>query len=277
MHRMVKVRLFLLASMLLLGRPGLAHALPKIAVVDFDTQQYSAQLAGAQLADYVTDELVNTGLFEVVEREKMGSVMREIGFGQSGMVDPGSASQMGKLLGARYVLTGRVISLGAEEKSFSGYGINTKNTVLSLSVSIRIVDTETGSVQFSTRTNAQRTINQAGGLSVRSNNAYDGLAQDAAVKLVGEIGQSNRFSSMANASDQHGPASTIEVSVSSQPPGADVEVDGVFYGNAGGTLKLPSGLRMVKISLAGRLPWQKKVMIQAGVEIKAILAPLPSR
>lgn len=278
MPRMTKCSLLIFIFSLLSAFPEHAQALPKIAVVDFDTQQYSAQLAGAQLADYVTDELVNTGLFEVVEREKLGSVMREIGFGQSGMVDPGSASQMGKLLGARYVLTGRVISLGAEEKTFSGYGINTKNSVLSLSVSIRIVDTETGSVQFSTRTNSQRTINQAGGLSVRSNNAYDGLAQDAAVKLVGEIGQSNRFSSMANGSDQpRGSVSTVEVSVGSQPPGADVEVDGVFYGNAGGTLKLPAGLRLVKISLAGRLPWQKKVMIQPGVEIKAVLAPLPAR
>lgn len=263
---------------LILFVANVAIALPKIAVVDFDTNQYSAQLAGAQLADYVTDELVNSGVFDVVEREKLHSVTREIGFGQSGLVDPGSASQMGKLLGARYVLTGRVISLGAEEKSFNGYGIDSKSTLLSLSISIRIIDTETGSVEFSARTTAQRTINQTGGLKIASSNAYDGLAQDAAVKVVADISNSGRFTGTASTdASTHGAPALVEVDVSSTPPGADVEVDGVFYGNAGSKLKLPAGLRMVKISLAGRVAWQKKVMVREGSEIKAVLAPIPRR
>jgi hypothetical protein len=265
--------------LLLLFAAGEAMALPKIAVVDFDTNQYSAQLTGAQLADYVTDELVNLGVFEVVEREKLRSITREIGLGQSGLVDTGSASQMGKLLGARYILTGRVISLGAEEKTFNGYGIESRNTQLSLSVSIRIIDTETGSVGFSARTTAQRTINQMGGLRIQSSNAYDGLAQEAAVKVVADISNSGRFTgeTTANGGSSNAAPAMVEVVVNSTPPGADVEVDGVFYGNAGAHLKLPTGLRMVKISLAGHLPWQKKVMVSEGVEIKAVLAPIPAR
>lgn len=251
--------------------PSVVVAAPKIAVVDFDTNQYSAQLAGAQLADYVVDELVNTGLFEVVEREKLATAMREIGFSQSGMVDQAGAAQMGKLLGARHVLTGRVISLGAEEKTFNGYGINSSSTLLSLSVSIRIVDVETGSVGFSTRTVAQRTINQSGGLNVRSSNAYDALAEDAAVKVVGEIVRSGRYASAR--SESVGKPSLVGVPVESSPPGADVEVDGVFYGNAGGTLRLPAGLHNVKISQAGYEPWEKKVQVGDGVQLKAVLVP----
>lgn len=248
-----------------------AFALPRIAVIDFDTNQYSGELAGSQLADFVVDELVNSSLFEVVEREKLASAMREIGFAQSGMVDPGSASQFGKMLGARYILTGRVISLGSEEKTFSGYGVNTRNTILSMSVSIRIMDTQTGSVSFSNRTQAQRTINESGGLNVRSNTAYSGLAEEAAIQLVNAITTSGKFN-QNDVSDKSTAPSLVEVSVNSDPVGADVEVNGIFYGNAGNVLRLPEGLQSVKISLAGYEPWEKKVMLTNGFSLTATLA-----
>ncbi|MBL0162695.1 MAG: PEGA domain-containing protein [Xanthomonadales bacterium] len=261
----------LLLPFLLMIVCGSVSASPRIAVVDFDTNQYSGQLAGSQLADFVVDELVNTSLFEVVEREKLSAAMREVGFGQSGMVDPGSASQFGKMLGARYVLTGRVISLGSEEKSFSGYGVNTRNTILSLNVSIRIFDTETGSVKLSTRTLATRTVNESGGLSVRSNTAYSGLAEEAAIQLVNEIVKSDKFG--RDTESAPGTASAlVEVTVMSEPEGADVEVDGIFYGNSGASVRVPQGLHSVKVSLAGHEPWEKKVMLADGMSLKATLA-----
>lgn len=260
--------LFVLLSMLVLHA---AEAAPRIAVVDFDTNQYSAQLAGAQLADYVVDELVNTGLFDVVEREKLQSIATELGFSGSGMVDPSSAAQMGRLLGAKYLLTGRVISLGAEEKSFGGYGINTRSTILSLAVSVRVVDTETGSVAFSTRTTTNRTINETQALAVRSSTAYNALSEQAAMEAVTGIVKSGRFASAGDGKTEA--LMLVVVDVQSSPPNADVEVDGVFYGNAGGPLTLPSGLRSVRVSLAGHSVWEKKVMISAGTRITATLAP----
>jgi hypothetical protein len=249
-----------------------AAATPKIAVVDFDTHQYSAQLPGAQLADYVTDELVNCGLFEVIEREKLASVMREIAFGQSGMADPATASQFGRVLGAQYLLTGRVVSLEREEKSFSGYGVNTRNTVLTLSVALRIVDVQSGSIRFSGRTRTQRVINEAGGLSVGANSPHTALAEKAAMEMVQEIVKSGRFSGEQSA----GTAATargVKVTVLSVPEGADVEVDGIFYGNTGGELTIPAGMRRIRITLAGYQPWEKQVMVNDGAKFTATLAP----
>lgn len=260
-----------ISLLLCLSLPLSSIAAPRIAVVDFDTNQYSAQLTGAQLADYVVDELVNTGLFEVVEREKLSTVVNELGFSGSGMVDPSSAAQMGRLLGAKYLLTGRVISLGSEEKSFSGYGITSRNTVLSLAVSVRVLDTETGSVAFSTRTTVNRTINETGGLSVQSSTAFSALSEQAAVQTVAELQNSGKFS--AGATQQAQEVAMVGVDVQSNPPNADIEVDGVFYGNAGGEIMLPKGLRNVRISLAGYSVWEKKVMIAEGSRIIATLSP----
>lgn len=273
-HPAPRWKQLLLAALVFLI-PTASWALPRIAVVDFDTNKYSSQIAGDQLADYVIDELVNTGLFDVVEREKMNSITRELGFGASGLVDPSSAAQMGRLAGARLLMTGRVISLGQEEKTFSGYGIQSRSTVLSLSVSVRIVDTESGSIAFSTRTTTHRTITETGGMNVRTNTAYGALAEQAANELVGEISRSGRFEQRSTHQDASTAISLVGVEVSSTPVNADVEVDGIFYGNAGSTLQLPQGLRSVRISLAGYQPWEKRVMINSGTVINATLAPLP--
>lgn len=64
----------------------------------------------------------------------------------------------------------------------------------------------------------------------------------------------------------------MEVTVNNNPPGADIEVDGIFYGNASGPVTLPQGLRLVRISLAGYQPWEKKVMVNPGINITATLA-----
>lgn len=259
-------------ALVLAFAPLLAIAQPKIAVVDFDTHQYSAELQGAQLADFVTDELVNTGLFEVVEREKLDSAMREIAFGQSGMVDPSTASSFGRQLGARYLLTGRVIAMDSEEKRFSGYGVNTTNTVVTLSVSVRILDVESGSIKFSTRAQAQQTFNESGGMSIRSSNPYGPLAEETAVNVVAAIRNSGKFTGSQSTASSAAP-SLVQVSISSEPKGADVEVDGIFYGNANGSIKLPEGLRRIRVSLSGYTTWEKQVMVSNGVEFSVVLSP----
>lgn len=69
----------------------------------------------------------------------------------------------------------------------------------------------------------------------------------------------------------------VDVDIQSDPANADVEVDGVFYGNAGGPLSLPQGLHNVRISLAGYSVWEKKVVISSGSRIIATLAEEPAK
>jgi hypothetical protein len=63
----------------------------------------------------------------------------------------------------------------------------------------------------------------------------------------------------------------IPIKITSAPDHADVEVDGVFYGNAGSEVKLPSGLHLVRITLPGYEEWSKKVLVQDGLSISATL------
>ena len=222
----MKIIIIYILSMLL---PSISIAAPKIAVVDFDSQQYGGKILGTQLAEYVIDELVNTNLFEVLERDKMHLIMAEQGFSASGMVDTSNVIQVGKLLGARYLLTGKVISLNSSSKKFNGYGINTVTNVYELSVSIRIFDAQMGHIVFSDRSKTQATLNATDGLSLSSQNVYEPLAEKSAIKIVGKIKSSSKFSSPNSVTK----ALYISIFIDSIPIRADVEVDGIFYGNTG--------------------------------------------
>jgi hypothetical protein len=63
-----------------------------------------------------------------------------------------------------------------------------------------------------------------------------------------------------------------EMNITSNPPGADVQIDGVFVGNTPSTLGVSSGDHVVTVSKKGFKAWERKVKITTGkVEIAAEL------
>jgi len=94
--------------------PGSASAefkKTKIAVLDF--QQQGARNAdndmGKIVAEWLVTALVKEGRFDVIERRLLSKVLEEQQIGASGVVDADSASRLGKVLGAKVVITGSVL------------------------------------------------------------------------------------------------------------------------------------------------------------------------
>ncbi|MCB1627056.1 MAG: PEGA domain-containing protein [Xanthomonadales bacterium] len=259
--------------MLLLGLwmgTALQAATPRIAVVDFDAHQYAGDLPGAQLADYVVDELVNLGRFEVIEREKLASIRNELNFGASGYVDAASAPRIGQLLGASHLLTGRVISVEREQTTLNNaaYGVSGRNTVWKLSISIRVFETASGKIVYSNRSRSQWVARETASVQTHTTTPYDRLAEQAAIDVVAGL-RDAPFGGQVGASA----AARINVRIESQPSGADIEVDGLFIGNTDGDFALSPGVRLIRISLGGLPPWEKKVEVTPGLSIKARLQP----
>lgn len=65
------------------------------------------------------------------------------------------------------------------------------------------------------------------------------------------------------------------VSVTSDPPGADIYVDGQFVGNTPSTLHLTAGAHAIKIESAGKRAWERQmdVLKDSKVSLSATLAP----
>ncbi len=248
--------------------PSIAFSqeLPSLAIVDFDTTHTKYNYLGRQLAELIGDAVINSNLFDVVERDKLNTIVKEQSFSGSGMVDPNSAIRMGSMVGARYLMTGKVVSADVEKTSFSGYGVATAKTTYILKVSARVIDTKTGRVMFSGTESGNNYTQSTDSLSVSGKGAFVELAERIAYSFVDRLDQSGKFKPKKKEE-----LALVKVNFLSKPDAADVEVDGVFYGNAVGEIEVPGGLHTVRISLPGYDVWEKKVMLRKESKIIATL------
>ena len=127
------------AALCLLGpaaaRPAQAEAqdLPTVAVLDFTSFMMGDGGAAVNLGKAITAMLVtefsNREGIQVIERAQLNDMLREQDLVLSGRVDESSAIEIGKLLGAQYVLLGQASSI-----------------VDNLRMDIRAVDVETSEI-----------------------------------------------------------------------------------------------------------------------------------
>ncbi len=93
----------------------------------------------------LTTALVNSGAYTVVERGQLKSVMREFAFQQSGMVDPATAVQIGKMSGAGLTFVGNVVTATVGHQDNFVY----KSIKAKVKLNYKIIDNKTGVIKIS--------------------------------------------------------------------------------------------------------------------------------
>ena len=85
----------------------------KIAVMDFQVQgeKFETEDIGKIVAEWLITAFVQEGRFDVVERRLLEKILQEQKLGVSGVVDSESIARLGKVLGAKIVVTGSVMKL----------------------------------------------------------------------------------------------------------------------------------------------------------------------
>src|ERR1700676_1786749 len=94
----------ILAAPVRAGAAGAAGN-PTVAVLDFTTvgltsTWYGNFQPGVALSDLVTDQVVNSGKFDVLDRKNISSTLAEHNLSASGEIDPATAIAAGRLVGA---------------------------------------------------------------------------------------------------------------------------------------------------------------------------------
>ena len=139
--RFAKYVLTLFAALLLttpLAAQKLSKAakakLPRVAIIEFKAApdcwhgwrhggwgNHMATISD-QLRDLLVTELTQKGRnkLRMVERERLEEVRGELHFQQSGEVDTATAQKLGKLLGVKYMITGKVTRFAYKESGLSG-------------------------------------------------------------------------------------------------------------------------------------------------------------
>lgn len=100
-----------------------------IAVLDFESDNPQIKATAKHVTDLVTTRLAAHPHLVLVERQRLGEVLSELEFGISGTVRLDTAARIGRLIGAKALVTGRVFSSGDD-----------------LIVIARMIGTETGRV-----------------------------------------------------------------------------------------------------------------------------------
>ena len=91
------------------------------------------------LLSSIETALVNTGEVRVVDRASQASLAKEVGVQHGAIYDPASAQRLGKQLGAKYFVTGKITSI--DEK------LNKQRRV-QYSLFLQVIEIETGLIEF---------------------------------------------------------------------------------------------------------------------------------
>jgi curli biogenesis system outer membrane secretion channel CsgG len=100
-----------------------------------------------QVTDIAYAELQNTKEFNnLLERDRLRDLTDEYALTKAGLVDSSTAVPIGNLTGAQYLLFGSINSVTARKSETSVAGLGTDRYKVTATVSMRIVDVETGRV-----------------------------------------------------------------------------------------------------------------------------------
>ena len=77
-----------------------------VAVIDFETKDKGLEEKGAQIADLLTAYLSEKTNLELLERDKLKTILEELALSISGVVNPEDAARIGYITGARLLICG---------------------------------------------------------------------------------------------------------------------------------------------------------------------------
>ncbi|TAN44616.1 MAG: penicillin-binding protein activator LpoB [Nitrospirae bacterium] len=152
---MKKIVLLLALSAMFFVSSSFADEKPRIGVLRFTNNTHASWWysgVGTDLQDMLASELVNTKSFQVLERKEIDAVFSELKLGESGMVDERTKSQLGKIKGAKYLVSSTVSAFQEDTSGqaggfgFMGFNIGGEKKKAYMAVDLKVLDVETGEV-----------------------------------------------------------------------------------------------------------------------------------
>jgi uncharacterized protein (TIGR02722 family) len=124
---------------------------PKVFTAEIQNQTSEAYFPIGDLNDEFLNDLSQMGEFVLVDNQAREKILKEITYQNDGMVDPSSAKQIGKQIGADLMIFGNVYMKPEKRDG---------KTIKEYSVNIRMTDIEKGVEVFRTRTQVYKFSDQ---------------------------------------------------------------------------------------------------------------------
>lgn len=157
----------------------------RVGVVNFQNKTPSRVLGiGEAASDILGTILQKTDRFIVIPQQDIQSILDQQRMGATGMINPETAAEMGKILGLNAIVTGAVTAYSEAEEGKDFIVGKSKKQIARVTVDYRIVDTTTG-VQLMADSGAGiyeksvTTVLGAGGRATYDPDLRDGALRDA--------------------------------------------------------------------------------------------------
>jgi curli biogenesis system outer membrane secretion channel CsgG len=111
---------------------------------------YGNTNAAEGVSDLLTNKLVQSGRYTMIERSRIDAVLQEQNLAQSGRIDPSTAAEIGRILGADAVVLGSITRFNLDERGGSGsvfgFGGSNRRRTAEVQLTARIVNTTTSEI-----------------------------------------------------------------------------------------------------------------------------------
>ena len=157
----------------------------RIGVVEFENKSaYGQGRLGGAASDILVTELVKSGKFIVVERDRMSKIMEEQRFQSQGMTDPQTAVKIGQVLGLEAIVVGSVSQFGVKKEGSDYLLTQSKRQVADVTVDIRLIDVQSGQVILADSGKGMAKSTKASFLGMGTKGGYDETLEGEALRAA---------------------------------------------------------------------------------------------
>ena len=231
------------------------------------------EVANEVATDACTNALTATHRFRILTRStpavKMIDVERAFQ-GTGAGTEATKAFQTLIELNAKYLLLGRINRFRVDETKAVAYGVRRWQVVTSISMDLQLINVNSQEI-IAGREMSKRIVMSIPESVTTITGIYDweAVLREAVSQAVPEFINSVQTGVSAEAGQEV--VDKVTVNVASTPAGADVEFDGVYYGNTPCQVDLPAKPGMLSISAAGYEPWEKRLVPNNKMNIAPVL------
>ena len=125
---------------------------PSVAVMDFG-KHIGAATADIILdntektsSDYIIEALVESGKYDVADKDLLAEKLTEEGLNTTGLIDPDTARRIGEILGARYIIYGNVNDVTGSSTGVDIYYAGGDVHTVKAHIIARMMDVTTGDI-----------------------------------------------------------------------------------------------------------------------------------
>ncbi|MGD9642254.1 MAG: CsgG/HfaB family protein [Elusimicrobiales bacterium] len=157
----------------------------RIGVVEFENKSaYGQGRLGGAASDILVTELVKSGKFIVVERDRLNKVMEEQKFQSQGMTDPATVAKLGQVMGLEAIVVGSVSQFGVKKEGSDYLLTQSKRQLAEVTVDLRLIDVQSGQVIMADSGKGLAKTTKASFLGMGTKGGYDETLEGEALRAA---------------------------------------------------------------------------------------------